>query len=231
MKTSDLEVGTDYAYERWKRAGYEHVTVLALNVTGVDDSGFGGRGQRRSGLVKIVYVTGDYKGGEILVRPQTLKMTWTQHHGQQVKIGRYKAEAARAEQAERERRAALAFQMHQKMLAAGAVLNAEGTGYSHGTENYEALLAAGFAPVPEVSYHIGREEVFSAVNDLSDFMDDGKVHIDDVAVLLGEQPTIHGRGFLSNWDWDFLREEEGDEKVDAVFAAHAAASKVGACDG
>jgi hypothetical protein len=217
MKTSDLKVGTDYAYEAWKRATPVRVTVLATGVTGVDDSGFGGSGRPTSGLVKVAHATGDSKGTEFNVRPATLKMTWSEHHGRQVSLGKHKAEQARQEQTERERRAALAFSMHHRLMAAGALASDVAV---YDDQDREALLKAGFHPLPSVEYFF-EASVFSAVTDLDDLMEDGTVALDDVAVLMGlEEPQVNEYSGLGSWD------PEGFSKKDwaRLEAAHAEAS-------
>jgi len=223
MKTSDLEVGTDYAYEPWKRARPERVTVLDKNVYGVDQSGFGGRGGKRNGLVKVAYATGEQKGREFLVRPQTLLRTWKKHHAAAVSAGRYRAQQARKDQVELEANSALAFALHQKMLAAGAPLETESV---YDDSQHAALVEAGFSMVPKSFESYGRGDLFVTFN-VSTMLDKGTVPVEVVKVLMGEKPEVGEYDGLGAWDLDYIA-EGNPEGVADFKAAYEAASKVGA---
>lgn len=225
MKTADLVVGTDYVFKERTWSTPERVTVLKPKHTATVKDRWGNKEKVIGVLVE--YVNGSQKGEQVTVAPRTLTMLWSVHHGQQVVAGKYAAERAREEQIERERRAALAYAMHLRLLAAGAPVGAEGVSYANEAEDLAALVGAGFVPVPALGHFIGGDEVFSAVNDLREFMEDGTVALDDVAVLLGEQPKANEySGFLGSWDWDSIRESEDPKAVDAVLKAYEAASTV-----
>lgn len=221
MKSADLKPGLDYAYVAWKRAQPVRVTVAKVGVTGVDSSGFGGRGKPRGGLVRVANATGPGKGEEFNVRPQTLTKTWSHHHGEQVALGVHRAAQKRSEQAERERRAALAYTMHQRLLTAGAPMELVAV---YDDEDREALLKAGFHPVPNISYHFAHE-VFSAVQALDELMDEGVVSLDDVAVLIDEAvPTLNPKyDGLGSWDSEAFDPEDWA----VLEAAYFEASKAG----
>lgn len=230
MKSADLKPGTDYAYQpdrggrHWSPPPAKRVTVLEVGVTGHDMNARGWRVTNVAGLIKIAYATGAAKGETLLVRPQTLTRTWSEEHAARVQAGKQKAEFERQEQTERQRRAHLAFTMHQRLVAAGAPV-AETAVYDD--EDYEALVKAGFHKVPHVE-HFFENSLFSAVDRLSDLAHEGTVALDDVAVLLGlEEPKVDEYSGLGCWD------SEGFDPEDwtALETAHADAvsdAKVGA---
>lgn len=222
MKTKDLKVGTDYAYQSRTYRAPERVTVLEVGVTGHDanDRGWGEK-TVHPGLVKIEYATGAAKGETMLVRPQTLTKTWSHHHGEQVALGVHRAAQKRREQAQREHRAYLAFTMHQRLLTAGAPMELVAV---YDDEDREALLKAGFHSVPNVA-HSFRDEVFSAVQYVADLMEKGVVRLDDVAVLIDEAvPTLNPEyDGLGSWDPEAFDPEDWA----ALEAAYFEASKAG----
>lgn len=227
MKSTDLKVGTDYAYQYRNWGAVERVTVLAVGVTGHDANARGWKAQdiKVKGLVKIRYCAGNRKGVEELVRPQTLKMTWSQHHGEAIAAGRRMAERKREEQAQREQRAYLAFTMHQRLLTAGAPMELVAV---YDDEDREALLKAGFQPVPNIA-HSFRNEVFSAVQDVDDLMEKAVVSLDDVAVLIDEaNPTLNPEfDGLGSWDPEAFEPEDW-AALETAYADAVSDAKVGA---
>jgi hypothetical protein len=180
MQTKDLKVGTDYAYQERPYWTTERVTVLETKATAKVSYGYYGATKNVTG-VKVEFVTGDRKGDTKIVKPQTIKRTWSEEHAQRVATGKSRAEQARREQALRTERAEQAFALHQAMVAKGAKV---GISYTYNDADFAALVAAGFK-VESSNEHWMGSHLHSAVNGLSDLMREGVVDLEYVAVLLG----------------------------------------------
>lgn len=202
MQTKDLVVGTDYAYDRDYRSRHyrsnaERVTVVEVSGSRTTET-WNGRKVTETGVV-VTYATGDRKGEEFVVKPATLTRTWSEEHGERVQRGKYEAERKRREEAERTQRAEQAFALHEALVAAGAKV---GLSYTYNDAHYDALVAAGFSPATEVDFYGRSSHLHSAVNDLSDLMERGKVDLAQVAVLLGLGEPPAPADSLDNYDLD-----------------------------
>lgn len=193
MKSSDIKVGTAYAYSRHERySAPDRVKVLAVDVTEtVKGSGPFARAEKKRG-VKI-----QKQGGVIdIVRPQTIRQTWAEYKAEQKAAKKAREEYLAKEQVEREAQAALAFRLHTALVEKGAKV---GLSYDYRDENYDALVAAGFTPATEMG-RVYRSHVHSALNDLSTFMDKATVNADQVAFLLGWAEAPRPDDSLDDYD-------------------------------
>lgn len=184
MKTKDLVVGTDYAVNESTYGKAYRATVLEVNATYDKSVGFQSRRTERvSGMVKVEAVSGDFvtKGDVLYVKPQHVRRTWSEEHAERIALGKHVAEQKRHEESQRKQRAEQAFALHEAMVAKGAKV---GLSYTYEDADYDALVAAGFKPATEVDLGM-RTNLHSALNRLSDLMEDGKVNLDQMAFLFG----------------------------------------------
>jgi hypothetical protein len=211
MKSKDIVVGEDYAYQRWggrysaHSGSRERVTVTGVNQkVNVGGRYTWSRDEYKTGLVTFVYATGDNKGEKGYCLPQKIMHSWSEEHGARVSAGKFKADAKREEQATRKQRAEVAFRLHTSLREAGAPV---GFSYTYNSEDYAALVDAGFMPATELA-PIGDDSTHlrSAVNDLDDLMEKGKVDVGYAAHLLGlsDVPRLHFDH--DSYDWDYIKE-------------------------
>lgn len=199
MQSKDIKIGEDYAYQAWSRhSASERVTVTGVNTTYREPNRWGGRPTVHTGVVTFTYATGEAKGTEGFCKPAKIIRPWSAEHAERVAVGKARAAAERDRQHTRQQRAEQAFKMHQALIAAGAKV---GISYTYDDEDYAALVAAGFEPV-DSGEHFLRAHVHSAVNDLSDLMAEGTVHLDQAAVLLGIAEPPRPEDSLDDYDLD-----------------------------
>jgi hypothetical protein len=182
MKSKDLKVGTDYAVNESNYGKPYRATVLEVNATTKVKVGFySTKTETLKGMVKVKAVSGAFveKGETLYVKPQHVKQLWSEYHGEQVRAGKARAAADRSEAALRKQRADQAFSLHTALVAKGAKV---GLSYSYDDADQAALVAAGFKPV-EHSEDFFRNNLHSALNGLSDLMENGVVNLDQMAFL------------------------------------------------
>lgn len=184
MKTSELVVGTAYAYKRSSWSEPEKVTVLEPKATGTKKVGPFGRTEKVSGVK--VRIGGPKKGYVDYVRPATIVCTWAEQKQADAERKAYRAEQDAAMAKETAHRARTAFTLHKALEAKGAKV---GVGYTYDDDVYAALVEAGFEPhTPE--YQRPGSHLVSTLTDLSGVVKDGKVPIEHVALLLGTAESL-----------------------------------------
>lgn len=176
MRSADIQIGHEYAYEPYKNARPRRVTVVSLG--NAQSRGYGYRTKTQNNLVEVRHHDTD---AVEYVRPQTIARTWEE----QVALDKAARESAQQRATARATmladRAALAWTLHQRLLVDGAN---ERVDYVYRDDIRDALLDAGFE-MGEGQF--GLAGVRSTIRGLDAMLDKGLVPIDAVRVLLADE--------------------------------------------
>lgn len=197
MKTSELKVGSFYAYQDWKHSPKKRVKVLATGQKreGKRDWSRSSYGSRTSPPANGVQVQHD-NGFTEVVRPEKLVSTWSAEVKSRKQQAQWRREREQRETDTRTKRAQQAKMLHDAMVANGAPVK---TGYTYDSDDFAALVEAGFERLDDTERYEYDNHVKSAVYDLSDLMRKGEVDLADVAVAMG-------------WETPEPAEDDGDDE-------------------
>lgn len=183
MKSSDIKVGEQYAFKHRPSAyTVNRVKVLEVGVRHRVIPRDSYRAITKDNGVKVEFF---YSGTVEVVDPKTITETWLEHLLKRRRNAAWKREREQHENGEMQRRAKVAYALHEALVAKGAKV---GLGYTYSADEYAALKAAGFKPVERDGHRPG-SHFESTIHNLSSLVGsgsrDGVVDIETVAVLLG----------------------------------------------